>query len=126
MPPVSRTGGRRRPSCDLASGSVCISQWDIQEVVLNKHHRIEAEASLFKSNRSQAVRIPKALAFPDTVKKVRIIQLDDGLLIKPVVAQLTWAEYFSRIPRLTQEDVDDLLKAVSHDPPPDPVPSFDD
>jgi hypothetical protein len=60
------------------------------------------------------------------VKKVRITQLDDGLLMKPVVAQLTWAEYFSRVPRLTQEDVDELLKAVSHDPPPDPVPSFDD
>jgi len=93
---------------------------------VNKHHRIEAEASLFKSNRSQAVRIPKALAFPDTVKKVRIIQLDDGLLIKPVIAQQTWAEYFSRPSRLTQEDADEWLEAIGKDDPPEPVPSFDD
>jgi antitoxin VapB len=93
---------------------------------VNKHNPIEAEASLFKSNRSQAVRIPKALAFPDTVKKVRITRLDDGLLIKPAAAQRTWAEYFSRPSRLTQEDADEWLKAVGRDEPPDPVPSLDD
>jgi antitoxin VapB len=87
---------------------------------------MEAEASLFKSNRSQALRIPKALAFPDTVKKVTIVKLDDGLLIKPVAAQQTWAEYFSRPSRLTEEDAEEWLKAVSRDEPPDPVPSLDD
>ena len=40
-------------------------------------------AGVFKSNRSQAVRIPKALALPESVKQVDIVPLGRSLLITP-------------------------------------------
>ena len=41
---------------------------------MNKHEPPPKarEAAVFKSNRSQAIRIPKDLAFPEDVKKVTI------------------------------------------------------
>lgn len=40
-------------------------------------------ASIFKSNTSQAVRLPKAVAMPESVKRVNIIPLGRGRLIVP-------------------------------------------
>jgi antitoxin VapB len=40
-------------------------------------------ASVFKSNTSQAVRLPKPVALPDTVKRVDIIPLGRARLIVP-------------------------------------------
>lgn len=40
-------------------------------------------ASIFKSNTSQAVRLPKAIALPESVKRVDIIPLGRGRLIVP-------------------------------------------
>ena len=40
-------------------------------------------ASIFKINTSQAVRLPKALALPESVKRVDIIPLGRGRLIVP-------------------------------------------
>jgi antitoxin VapB len=51
------------------------------------------QSTVFKNNKTQAVRLPKALAFPDHVKKVNIIQHGDGLLILPVKS--TWEEFLS-------------------------------
>jgi antitoxin VapB len=55
-----------------------------------------SRARLFKSNRSQAVRIPKALAFPDSVKEVEIVAEGNTLIIKPVAG--TWDEFFDSPP----------------------------
>jgi antitoxin VapB len=41
------------------------------------------KARLFKSNQSQAVRLPKPVALPDTVKEVQIISLGNARLIVP-------------------------------------------
>ena len=49
-------------------------------------------AGVFKSNTSQAVRIPKALALPDTVKQVDIVQLGRARLIAP--AGEAWDSWF--------------------------------
>ena len=38
---------------------------------------------VFKSNRSQAVRMPKAVALPESVKQVDIIPIGRGRLIVP-------------------------------------------
>ena len=65
---------------------------------MNKHEPPPKprEASLFKSNRSQAVRIPKELAFPEVVKKVTITPVEGGgILIKPVAKGKDWAAYFA-------------------------------
>lgn len=42
------------------------------------------ETTVFKSNRSQAVRLPKAVALPDAVKRVEVIRMGQARLIVPV------------------------------------------
>ncbi len=42
------------------------------------------QASVFKTNKSQAVRLPKAVALPADVKKVDIVTLGRARLIAPV------------------------------------------
>ncbi len=49
-------------------------------------------ASVFKSNKSQAVRIPKPVALPEGVKKVDIIPLGRARLIAP--AGEAWDSWF--------------------------------
>ena len=55
-----------------------------------------AQSTLFKSNRSQAVRLPKELAFPDTVKKVVVRKVGTSRVITPVDA--LWDDFFDRSP----------------------------
>jgi antitoxin VapB len=47
---------------------------------------------LFRSNRSQAVRWPKSLAFPDSVKEVSIVREGKRLVIAPLNA--VWDDFF--------------------------------
>ena len=47
---------------------------------------------VFKSNKSQAVRLPKAVALPDTVKQVDIVPLGRARLIAP--AGESWNSWF--------------------------------
>lgn len=49
-------------------------------------------ASVFKSNKSQAVRLPKPVALPETVKQVDIIALGRARLIVP--AGEAWDSWF--------------------------------
>jgi len=65
---------------------------------VNKHQTPAAprEVAVFKSNRSQAVRIPKDLAFPDDVRRVTIVKTPDGgLLIKPASVGKDWDAFFA-------------------------------
>jgi antitoxin VapB len=50
------------------------------------------QSTVFKSNKSQAVRLPKAVALPDSVKKVEIVKLGKARLIAPVDA--SWDSFF--------------------------------
>jgi len=50
------------------------------------------QASVFKSNKSQAVRLPKPVALPDSVKRVDIIPLGCARLIAP--AGTAWDSWF--------------------------------
>lgn len=50
------------------------------------------QGSVFKSNRSQAVRLPKSVAFPDNVKKVDVIVLGNARLLAP--AGEAWDSWF--------------------------------
>jgi len=50
------------------------------------------QASVFKSNKSQAIRMPKAVALPDCVKKVDVIPLGNARLIVP--AGTAWDTWF--------------------------------
>jgi len=49
-------------------------------------------ASVFKSNKSQAVRLPKPVSLPETVKQVDIIPLGRARLIVP--AGEAWDSWF--------------------------------
>ncbi len=48
---------------------------------------------IFKSNRSQAVRLPREVAFPDFVKDVEITAIGSKRIIAP--AGQSWDEWFN-------------------------------
>ena len=50
------------------------------------------QGSVFKTNRSQAVRLPKSVAFPDDVKKVDVVVLGSARLLVP--AGEAWTSWF--------------------------------
>ncbi len=49
---------------------------------------------IFKSNQTQAVRLPKDVAFPEDVREVEIIKVGNSRVISPVGHR--WDTYFSR------------------------------
>jgi antitoxin VapB len=63
---------------------------------MNAHSKIERTAALFKSNRSQAVRIPKDMEFSEGVKRVVIKKDGDNIVISPVKS--SWDDFFDRPP----------------------------
>ena len=54
------------------------------------------KTTVFKSNKSQAIRIPKALELPESVKQVEIIPLGRARLIVPVGER--WDTFFDAEP----------------------------
>jgi antitoxin VapB len=60
-----------------------------------------AQSTIFKTNRSQAVRLPKAVAFPDTVREVEIIKLGGSRLIVPVGCR--WDDFFRDGPSVSED-----------------------
>jgi antitoxin VapB len=67
-----------------------------------------ARTRLFKSNRSQAVRLPKEVAFPDSVKEVTIVRDGARRVITP--ANAAWDDFFDApgidLPEREQPHVD--------------------
>jgi antitoxin VapB len=66
---------------------------------MNAHSKIQRTAALFKSNRNQAVRIPKDMEFPEGVKRVIISKDGDNIVIKP--AKDFWQDFFDEGPDLS-------------------------
>jgi len=56
----------------------------------------QGKATLFKLNRSQAVRIPKHLAFPEGVTKVIVRRVGNKLVLEP--ESTFWEDFFARPP----------------------------
>jgi antitoxin VapB len=54
------------------------------------------DASIFKSNKSQAVRLPKSVALPEHVRKVQVIKQGQSRLLVP--AGGSWAQFFASDP----------------------------
>ena len=52
-----------------------------------------AKTRIFKSNRSQAVRLPQDVAMPESVKDVEIIKLGSKRIIMPVGQ--SWEDWFN-------------------------------
>ena len=57
--------------------------------------------TLFTSNRSQAVRLPKPVAFPAGVSQVEILKIGEARLIVP--AGRRWDDLFLYGPRATED-----------------------
>jgi antitoxin VapB len=58
-------------------------------------------STLFKSNRSQAVRLPKDVAFPEDVHQVEIIKVGRSRVITPVGHR--WDDYFENGPHASED-----------------------
>ncbi len=55
-----------------------------------------AQSTVFLNNRSQAVRLPAEMRFPDSVKKVEVRVVGNSRVITPV--GVTWQSFFSEPP----------------------------
>ena len=51
-----------------------------------------ARTKVFTSNRSQAVRLPKSVAFPESVKDVEVTAIGNKRIIAP--ADQSWDDWF--------------------------------
>ncbi len=58
-------------------------------------------STVFTTNRSQAVRLPKPVAFPDSVHQVEITKVGASRVISP--AGRRWDEFFDSGPRLSKD-----------------------
>jgi antitoxin VapB len=67
---------------------------DIQEAEMTS-------STVFTSNRSQAVRLPKAVAFPEGVHQVDVLKIGNSRLIVPRGRR--WDDLFSHGPRATSD-----------------------
>lgn len=68
-------------------------------------------STLFKSNRSQAVRLPKPVAFPQGVREVEVFRIGNSRVITPVGRR--WDDFFA-----SDEHVSDDFLTERDDPPP--------
>ena len=56
---------------------------------------------IFKSNQTQAVRLPKDVAFPDSVREVEIVKVGNSRIISPVVQR--WDTFFAAGPHVSDD-----------------------
>lgn len=54
------------------------------------------QSTVFTTNKSQAIRLPKPVALPSSVKKVEILKLGRARLITP--AEAVWDTFFDAPP----------------------------
>ena len=66
-------------------------------------------STIFKSNKSQAVRLPKAVALPEHVKKIDIIVQGNARLFVP--AGGSWATFFDSL-RLDVDFLEDRQQSL--------------
>jgi antitoxin VapB len=60
-----------------------------------------ASSTVFTSNRSQAVRLPKAVAFPEDVHQVDILKIGRSRVIVPQGKR--WDDLFQNSPRASED-----------------------
>jgi antitoxin VapB len=60
---------------------------------------------IFKSNQTQAVRLPKDVAFPEGVREVEIIKIGNSRLISPVGQR--WDSFFASGPNVSDDFLGD-------------------
>ena len=65
-------------------------------------------STIFTSNRSQAVRLPKAVAFPEGVHQVDILKIGRSRLIVPRGKR--WDDLFLHGPRVSDDFMNDRVQ----------------
>lgn len=70
-------------------------------------------STVFTSNRSQAVRLPKAVAFPKDVHQVDILKIGHSRVIVPQGKR--WDDLFLNGPRLTQDFMNDREQPIAEE-----------
>jgi antitoxin VapB len=60
-----------------------------------------ARSTVFRTNKTQAVRLPKAVAFPEGVHHVEIVKLGHSRLVSSVGQR--WDEFFVNGPRASED-----------------------
>lgn len=78
------------------------------------------KTKVFKSNKTQAVRLPKAVAFPEEVTEVEIIVEGDNRIIRPIAKRMDWHAYFNGVPKVS----DDFMTERDQGPPDKRPPGF--
>jgi antitoxin VapB len=58
-------------------------------------------SKVFMTHRSQAVRLPKAVAFPKSVREVEIVRIGNSRVITPIGKR--WDDFFLRGPRVSDD-----------------------
>jgi antitoxin VapB len=66
-----------------------------------RNRKTVARSKVFTSNRSQAVRLPKSVAFPEGVHEVEIIKIGQSRLVSP--AGHRWDDLFANGPRASDD-----------------------
>jgi antitoxin VapB len=74
---------------------------------------VVAKSTVFTSNRSQAVRLPKAVAFPEGVHQVEIIKLGHSRLITPVGRR--WDDFFLDGPHVSDDFMSERDQGVAEE-----------
>jgi antitoxin VapB len=72
-----------------------------------------ASSTVFTSNRSQAVRLPKAVAFPDDVHHVDILKIGRSRVIVPQGKR--WDDFFDRGPRVSDDFMEERQQPALED-----------
>lgn len=70
-------------------------------------------STIFTSNRSQAVRLPKAVAFPEDVHKVDILKIGHSRVIVPQGRR--WDDLFLHGPRVSDDFLSEREQPVAEE-----------
>jgi antitoxin VapB len=62
---------------------------------------MSTKTALFKSNQTQAVRLPKDVAFPEDVRDVEIVEVGNSRVISPVGQR--WDSFFAAGPHVSDD-----------------------
>ena len=58
-------------------------------------------STVFTNNRTQAVRLPAELRFPDDIKQVNVRALGNERIITPIME--TWDSFFKSVPAVSRD-----------------------
>lgn len=70
-------------------------------------------STLFKNNKTQAVRLPKAVAFPDDVHEVEIVKRGQIRIISPIGRR--WDEFFLHVPNASQDFMSNCMQPAAEE-----------